>query len=187
MLAVVIGMAWVLVQVGGILTTDPGGARQPESTAAPQAQTSPASADGPVQVALSTATDACDPQKVRVTPTVRPDQTARRAVQVGLVISTTAEQSCTLQPDDADLVAIISANDTPIWDSTLCPLSLLTEPVALSPTWATFEVTTWTGRVSGSNCSTAQPWAAAGRYTVEVGTLGGEPGKTTFVLEAAKS
>ncbi len=180
-LAGVIALVWIALQVA------PGGSADrpaPKSSPTAAQPTAVAASDGTIPVNLSTDDRACDPQQVRVTPTVRPKQENRGAVDIGLVVSTTETTSCTLQPGDADLVAIISANDKAVWDSTVCKQSLLTEPVELSARWATFVVTEWSGRGSGSTCSKKEGWAPAGTYLVEAGTLGGEPGKASFSLLA---
>jgi hypothetical protein len=140
--------------------------------------------DGLVDVALTSSEKPCDPEKTRLTPTVKPGQLTKGPVDIGLVVSTTQTTPCTLMPDDAEAIAVITANDTAIWDSTVCKTSLLTTPVAVSPQWATMSTVQWTGRGSGSNCTSNEGWASPGKYTVQIGTLGGEPGKTTFTLDA---
>lgn len=188
MLAVLIALVWLVLQlVGGGDDQKP--AAQPTTTAATTAPTAePAQekkkTNGLVDVALVTATAPCDPELVRITPTVRPDQLARGSVEIGLVVSSTAPKACTLKPADADAIAVISANGTAVWDSTVCKVSPLKDPVALSPGWSTMTSVTWTGRGSGSRCTQTEGYASPGKYAVQIGTLGGEPGKTTFTLEA---
>lgn len=187
MLAVVIALVWVIQQ----LTSGGGGDDKPASTptAAATVTTTPSTTvvpvNGVVKVSLATAARACDPEKIRITPTVEPGQFTKAPVSVGLVISSTETTACTLSPTDADLVAVISANKTPIWDSTVCKTSLLTAPVALSPRWASLVVASWSGRGSGGACAKKEGYATPGKYVLQAGTLGGEPGKTTFTLEAA--
>ncbi|MRK00374.1 hypothetical protein GEV27_02450 [Aeromicrobium sp. S22] len=187
-LAALIALVWVVLQLVGGDDEDKA-APQPKAKAA--ATTSPTAAptqekktNGLVDVALVTATAPCDPELVRITPTVRPDQRAGEPVEIGLVVSSTATTACTLKPADADAIAVITANGTAVWDSTVCKVSPLTKPVALSPGWATMTSVTWTGRGSGSRCTQNEGYATPGKYTVQIGTLGGEPGKTTFTLEA---
>ncbi len=98
---------------------------------------------------LVSATRACDPEKIRMTPTVEPGQFTKAPVKIGLVVSSTEKTACTLTPADADMVAVISANKTPIWDSTVCKVALLDDPVSISPQWATLVTATWSGRGSG--------------------------------------
>ena len=184
LLAVVILLVW-----GGIQLLGGGDGKPAANTPVVATTTTPSvaptapAASGPVEVSLVSASTACDPEKIRITPTVTPGQLTRGAVTIGLVVSSTAPKACTLTPDDADLVAVISANKTPIWDSTVCKASLLTDPVAVSPKWASLVTTTWTGRGSGSTCSTKEGYTTPGTYSIQVGTLGGEPGKVDFTLD----
>lgn len=194
LLAAVIAVVWAVLQV-----TSGGGDDEPEASptvaptksptkAAPVTPTVPTApvpkVNGLVDVALVRAGRPCDPVKIRVTPTVRPGQLNKGPVEVGLVVSSTEEQACTLTPEDADAIAVISANGTAIWDSTVCKTSLLAAPVAISPQWATLATVQWSGRGSGAQCATTEGFATPGKYTLQIGTLGGEPGKTSFTLDA---
>ncbi len=193
LLALVIALVWIVLQVTG----DDGDAQEKASTtprqtvkSTPTASPTPTAppvpevqVNGIVDVALTTATTACDPEKIRITPTVKGGQLTKGPVDIGLVISSTDTAACTLQPDDADAIAVISANGTPIWDSTVCKSSLLSVPVEVSPQWATLATVQWTGRGSGASCLSSEGYATPGKYTLQIGTLGGEPGKTTFTLD----
>lgn len=184
-LAGLILVVWIVLRLVGGGDDEPTAAPKPSATPTASATVAPTSAtDGVVDVTLVSSTTACDPEQVRVTPSVRPGQRADGPVDVGLVVSSTARKACTLEPKDAELLAVIDANGTPIWDSTVCKEALLDTPVALSPQWATFVTVEWSGRGSGSRCSAKEGYATPGTYTVQIGTLGGEPGKTTFALEA---
>lgn len=183
-LAVVIALVWLgLRLLGG--DDEPETKTDPEPSAAATTPT-PAAApvDGAVQVSLVSASRACDPEKIRMTPTIEPGQQTKGPVAIGLVVSSTEKTACTLTPADADLVAVISSNGTAIWDSTVCKVSLLDDPVSISPEWASLVTATWTGRGSGGDCSPKEGFATPGTYTVQVGTLGGEPGKASFTLKA---
>ena len=192
LLAVVIAIVWGVLQVrGGGDDEKPATAAATPSKASPKPSASPTTpaapkqtVDGMVDVAVVAGTAPCNPEDVRITPSVRPGQLTKGPIDIGLVISSTQKSACILQPDDADTVAVISANGTPVWDSTVCKTSLLSSPVALSPQWGTLAAVQWTGRGSGSNCTSNQGWATAGTYTLQIGTLGGEPGKTAFSLDA---
>ena len=177
--AVVIALGWVGLR---LLSGDDDTAATSDADTAPQVVPAVVPTDGTYDASLPTAATACDPQTVRITPTVPVEQPAGGEVTVELVVSSAETKPCTLEPDDADLIAIISANGGPVWDSTRCPTSLLTEPVPLAGGWSTVVATTWSGRSSGSGCSSSEPFAPAGAYTVKLGTLGGEPGETTFSL-----
>lgn len=185
-LAVVIAVVWGIMQLasgGG----DDNPATKPTATATVATTTAPtvAPVDGVVDVSLVTATRPCNPEKIRITPTVEPGQHTKGDVTIGLVVSSTETTACTLSPIDADLVAVITANKTAIWDSTVCKTSLLTAPVAISPRWASLIDTTWTGRGSGGKCAKKEGYATPGKYVIQAGTLGGEPGKATFTLTTA--
>jgi hypothetical protein len=200
LLAIVIAVVWAVLQVTGgddesssanpsptpTEATEPApGADPAATTATPTVAPVPqVAADGVVDVVVTAAAKRCDPQKIRITPTVRPGQLTKGPVDIGLVVSSTQAAACTLKPDDAEAIAVISANGTAVWDSTVCKSSLLTEPVQVSPQWATLATVQWTGRGSGSNCTSNEGWATPGKYTLQIGTLGGEPGKTTFSLAA---
>jgi hypothetical protein len=194
LLALVIAVVWAVLQVRGggdddepakTAATPSKGAKKTSATPSPTTPSAPEqTVDGLVDVAVVAGTAPCDPELVRISPSVRPGQLTKGPIDIGLVISSTQTTACTLQPADADTVAVISANGTPVWDSTVCKTSLLSAPVALSPQWSTLATVQWTGRGSGSNCTSNQGWATAGKYTLQIGTLGGEPGKTTFLLDA---
>lgn len=179
-LAVVIALGWLVVRlVGSDDTADPS-----EPEAAPQVVPAVVPTDGTYDASLPSTSKACDPQQIRITPSVPAQQTAGGEVTIELVVSSAGTGACTLEPDDADLIAVISANGETVWDSTLCPASLLTEPVPLARDWSTVVATTWSGRGSGAGCSADEAFVPAGTYTVKLGTLGGEPGETTFSLAA---
>ena len=183
-LAVLIALVWAVLH---FVSGGDGTPTKPKATATATATPTPtvAPVDGVVQVSLTTATRACDPEKIRITPTVEPGQHTKSAVTIGLVVSSTETTACTLSPTDADLVAVVSANGTPVWDSTVCKTSLLTAPVAISARWATLVETTWNGRGSGGTCAKKEGYATPGKYVIQAGTLGGEPGKATFTITAA--
>jgi len=192
LLALVIAVVWGVLQVTGASGGDePKAVPDPvktvtSATPSPVPTVAPlpeVQVNGLVDVALVSAAKACDPVDVRITPTVRSGQLTKGPVEIGLVVSSTATEACTLDPADAEAVAVISANGTAIWDSTVCKTSLLTDPIQISPAWATLATVQWTGRGSGSNCTSNEGWATEGKYTLQIGTLGGEPGKTTFTLD----
>ncbi|MEV7397612.1 hypothetical protein [Aeromicrobium sp. NPDC092404] len=182
-LAAVIAVVWLALRVvGGGDDPDPKpAAKTPAATTAAPVATAPVS--GIVDVALVSESRPCDPEKIRMTPTVDSGQFTKAPVKIGLVVSSTEKSACTLDPADADLVAVISANKTPIWDSTVCKSALLVDKVSVSPQWSTLATTTWSGRGSGAGCSPKEGYATPGTYTLQIGTLGGEPGKTSFTLD----
>jgi hypothetical protein len=184
LIAALIALVWVVLRLVS------GGDEEPQAkataTPTPTATAKPtveAPVSGVVEVNLVSASRACDPEQIRMTPTVEPGQHVKGPVRIGLVVSSTEKTACTLTPAAADLVAVISANGTPIWDSTVCKVSLLKDPVSISPQWASLVTATWSGRGSGGSCSPKEGYASPGRYAVQVGTLGGEPGKVSFALD----
>jgi hypothetical protein len=176
--AVVIAVGWIGMKlVGGDDSTE-----DSEPSAAPQVVPAVVPTDGTYDASLPTDASACDPEAVRITPSVPVEQQAGGAVQIDLVVSSAGPDPCTLEPDDADLIAVISSGDAVVWDSTRCPTSLLDDPVALAAGWSSLVSVQWSGRRSGGGCSSSEPAVGAGTYTVKLGTLGGEPGDATFSL-----
>ena len=176
--AVVIAIGWVGVRlVGGDDAADP------EPSAAPQVVPAVVPTDGTYDASLPTVGSACDPQAVRITPSVPVEQQAGGDVTIDLVVSSAGAEACTLEPDDADLIAVISSGGEVVWDSTRCRSSLLDVPVPLAAGWSTMVSVQWSGRRSGTGCSSDEPAAGAGTYTVKLGTLGGEPGEAAFSLQ----
>ena len=152
-------------------------------TATPSPTAKPAPANGTTTVALSSGSSACDSESIRITPSVPDGQETRGPVDIDLTISSTSKRACTFTALSSDLLVVISAGKTAIWDSTVCKTALLDEPVKLSPGWSTVVPVEWSGRGSGPACSKKEGWATPGGYTVQVGTLGGEPGKAKFTLQ----
>jgi hypothetical protein len=157
----------------------------PVSAPTPSPTPSPTPTDGTTTVALSTGTAACDSESIRITPSVPDGQKTRGPVDIDFTISSTSKKPCTFTALSSDLLVVISAGKTAIWDSTVCKTALLDDPVKLSPGWSTVVPVEWSGRGSGPACSKKEGWATPGRYTVQVGTLGGEPGKAKFTLRPA--
>lgn len=178
-LAAVLVVAWLVLRVIDGESAPPA---EPDVAPAPVAP-AVVPTDGEFDAELAPSASPCDPQLVRVTPTVPLDQSAGKPVTINLVMSSTDPAPCTLQPADADVLAVISTNGVPLWDSTVCSGSLMTKPAQLAGGgWATVVSTTWSGRVSGGSCADSESFADAGRYSVQVGTLGGEPGQAVFEL-----
>lgn len=184
-LAAVIALVWAVLHIaGGGDDDEPKTRPRPSATPSPTAAATPVAAvDGIVDVRLVSAGKPCDPERIRITPTVTSGQLTKGPVSIGLVVSSTESAACTLEPSDADLLAVISANGTPVYDSTVCKTSLLRDPVPISPQWASLVTVQWSGRGSGGKCSPKEGYATPGTYAVQIGTLGGEPGKATFTLE----
>lgn len=181
MLALVLLLAWGATKAfGGEGKSDKPVAKPSATPTAPAIVAAPV--DGKVTVNLSSSTATCDPEKVRVTPSVKSGQYVGAAVKVSMIVSTTQKDPCILNAKAADLLVVISANKAPVWDSSVCKTALLPTPVSVSPRWSTVAATTWTGRGSGTTCSTKEGFASPGTYVIKSATLGGEPGQDTFTL-----
>jgi hypothetical protein len=185
LLAALILIVWLGLQFWPGSDDDERPVSSPVSTASPSRTPKPAPTDGTTTVALSSGSSACDSESIRITPSVPDGQQTRGPVDIDLTISSTSKKPCTFTALSSDLLVVISAGRTAIWDSTVCKSALLTEPVKLSPGWSTVVPVEWSGRGSGPACSKKEGWATAGSYTVQVGTLGGEPGKAKFTLQPA--
>ncbi|MEH3032618.1 MAG: hypothetical protein PGN07_00900 [Aeromicrobium erythreum] len=180
LLAAVLLVAWIGVRLW------PSGGDDPRPAATPTAPRTTATPsgekDGETTVSLTSSTTRCDPQDVRIVPSVRSGQRAGAPVQVDLAVSTTTTKPCTLTLTAKDVLAVVESGKTAVWDSSVCRSPVLADPVALSPGWSTVATTRWSGRGSGPGCSPKEGYASPGRYTLRVGTIGGEPGETTFRL-----
>lgn len=184
-LAMLIGLVWVGMQLWPDGTDErPVSSPAPAPTPSPTPEPEPT--DGTTTVSLSSDTKVCNPETIRITPAVPSGQRARELVKMQLTISTSSTKPCTFTAQSSDMLVVISAGKTPIWDSTVCKTALLSDPVQLSPGWSTVVPVEWSGRGSGPGCSSKEGWATPGRYTVKLGTLGGEPGQARFVLEQPK-
>lgn len=164
---------------------EPETAPKPTPSADPTTEPTAELPDGTVPVTLSAAAGACDPESVRISPTVPPDQTAGGPVRIDLAVSSTSAEPCTLEASEADLVTVIARDGSPVYDSTGCRVSLLSTPITLNPQWVTVTSVEWNGRASGATCSDAEALVGDGSYSLQLGTLGGEPGETTFTLAPA--
>lgn len=185
LLAVLILIAWLGLQFWPGGGDDERPVSAPAPTATPSPTPEPVPTDGTTTVALSTGSSACDSESIRIAPSVPDGQKTREPVDIDFTISSTSKKPCTFTALSSDLLVVISAGKTAIWDSTVCKTALLDEPVKLSPGWSTVVPVEWSGRGSGPACSKKEGWATPGSYTVQVGTLGGEPGKARFSLEPA--
>ncbi len=180
-LAVLLLITWIVLQV-----LDRGNDSTPKAAptaAVPTEAPAVVPTNGKIQVDLSSGTAACNPEKVLVSPSVRPGQFAGGPIDVTMSVSTADAAACVLDAKSADLLVVISANKKPVWDSSVCKSALLTGPVSISANWATVVETTWTGRGSGKNCSPKEGFATQGSYVIKSATLGGEIGQASFRIE----
>lgn len=180
MLAALILLIWIVTQVLNRGGGDPAPVAEPTASATTLAPTIAPPTSGSITVNLASGTAACDPEKVRVTPSVKAGQFTGGTVDVAMNVSTTQAEPCILNAKAADLLVVISANKKPVWDSTVCKTALLTTPVAVSPRWTTVVQTSWSGRGSGPKCSPKEGFAGQGTYVIKSATLGGEVGTASF-------
>jgi len=187
-LAVLIALIWAGWQATGWI--DRGDEPAPATTASPSDSPDPETPSmtdaESVAVSIPAAKGACDPENVRVAPSVKDGQHAGGAVSVDLLLSTVDGSGCVLDPNQADLLLVVSAGDADVYDSTGCQQSMLSESVAIPPGWAVQESVHWNGRRSGGSCGDGEELLGEGEYAAQIGTLGGEPGKTTFRLAPPK-
>ncbi|KQY60424.1 hypothetical protein ASD11_13325 [Aeromicrobium sp. Root495] len=194
-MTVVVVLVWAVVKLwpSGGDDTEPASAPRPSASSSAEASATPApvktqkalEASDTTTVSLPTGTGACKAEDVRVVPSVSTGQRARQAVALDLAVSTSAEKPCIFTAEASSMLAVISAGKTAVWDSSVCRASVLPDPVALSPQWSTIVRVTWNGRGSGIACSRKEGWATPGKYTLQIGTLGGEPSQTAFTLGQA--
>ena len=202
LLAAAILVVWLVVKVwpsGG--SSEPKASPTSTASAAPSSSAS-ASSESPKKdpqesqqptddgasttVSLPTSTTDCDVDQVRIVPSVAAGQRAHEPVTLDLAVSTSADKPCTFTPTASSMLAVISAGSTAVWDSSVCRTGVISGPVTLSPEWSTVVRATWNARGSGGACSSKEGWATPGSYTLEIGTLGGEPGQTSFRLAQPK-
>lgn len=182
LLAVILLAAWVIVQFVNRPDNSTKTSSTPPAPTVPVTSTEAGPPNGKISVKLAAATGACDPEKIRVTPSVANGQFINSPVKVSLIVNSTQTNACTLDAKTADLLVVISANDSAIWDSSVCKDSFFAEPVTISPDWATVAKATWSGRGSGQNCSDKEAYGSPGKYVIKAATLGGEPGDDEFSL-----
>ncbi|UPK74684.1 hypothetical protein MU582_19960 [Nocardioidaceae bacterium SCSIO 66511] len=126
----------------------------------------------------------CDPEAVRVTPSLHPDSRAGREVLVRLAFTTAAAKPCVLSFDDHAPLISISDGAEVVWESTRCDDLLAADSVRLEPGWLTYVDARWSGRASGRTCGENADYAEAGDYEAQVAVLGGEPASAKVTLES---
>ena len=101
---------------------------------------------------------------------------------IDVAVTTTAKKPCMITPKAYDPLAVIGGGSGAVWDSSVCKKAVVPQPIQLSPGWATTIRALWIPRKSGKDCSSDEHWVGEGKYTLRVGMLGGEPGKSSFTL-----
>lgn len=197
LLAVVIALAWVALRMWprgddsapvSMPSIVPSTTPSVEGTAPAEVPPSTAPTPPPEQtttsVTLSGGGKPCKSTKVRMSAHVDPGQLAQQPVNVDLAISTTGRRACVFTPRSFDPLAVVSRDGKRLWDSSVCKSPVATAPAELVPGWSTVVRVGWMPRKSGQACAGTEAWLPPGTYTLDVGTLGGEPGRTTFELLA---
>lgn len=193
LLAALILLAWVALQLWPTKddskqtarpSATPTPSASPTVTATPSATAEPTPAAATTTVKLSGGGDECDSQKVRITAFVADGQQAQTPINVDLAISTTAKRPCTFTAKTYDPLAVVNLGDTRVWDSSACERPVAAGTLQLVPGWTTVARVPWLPKRSGKACADSEPWLEPGAYTLEIGTLGGEPGKASFTLAA---
>jgi len=133
-------------------------------------------------VTLPAGTAACKTRDVTISPSIPSPQFARRPVFVDVAIATSAKKPCAFTPKPLDPLAVITDDGDTVWDSSVCEKAIVSRPVRLVPGWATTVRVPWLPRESGDACKADEDWIEPGKYTLRVGTLGGEPGRADFKL-----
>ena len=190
LLAALILLAWVILQIwqkrhSSEPVSEPTSTASAPATQAPTPTPTPSptpSTDTTTTVALTGGKKVCDPHKIRMSPYVADGQQAQRPVNVDLAIRTTAKKPCLFKPKTYDPLAVVSRGEKRLWDSSVCKAPVAGGSLQLIPGWSTVVQVPWVPRRSGDSCSKDERWLAAGVYTLEIGTLGGEPGEATFTL-----
>ncbi len=192
-LAAVFLLGWVvttLVQGGD--DTKPTADPQPTPSATPSAGGSPSvsaspspvpspTLDAATQVSLPAGGDRCDPSLVRIQPSVPAGQKAGSALRIDFLVTTSAEEACTLVPKGRETLVVVTAGETPAWDSSACSSPVIGEPVRLNPGWATLARGA-SGNLSTAACAKGDGFRYAGTFQVRAALLGGEPSEATFKI-----
>lgn len=143
----------------------------------------------PISATFDAAKAECAPDSVQVQPSAAGATEAGQQVLLGLTIRTTAAEPCLLAVTPEKVLVQVSVADRPttIWDTVECPGSLPTRTVALRPGWQTMLDLPWSGRLGDRGCTGLTDAAKPGTYAVQAAVIGGEPGRSVFVLSGRKA
>lgn len=164
---------------------------QPKEPAARQAATAPApptatpAASNMIAAKLPEASKDCRPENVRIVPTVASGQYTQAPVKMSFLLSTSQKESCTFEPAAADILVVINANGSAVWDSSVCKDAFFPDRLVIPARWGAVVSASWSGRGSGASCAKNTAYGSPGSYEIKAATLGGEPGKDTFSLSSA--
>lgn len=125
----------------------------------------------------------CPPASVVVEPDATEGAVAGEPVELRLRVGTSSASPCRFDVTAADLlVQVTDGGDEPVWDTTLCPDSLPAQEMVLAPGWEAVLHVIWSGHHVDRSCSVLAAPADPGRYAVQAAVIGGEPGRSRFVL-----
>lgn len=143
----------------------------------------------PISATFGAAEAGCAPDSVQIQPSVAGAAEAGQQVLLGLTIRTTAAEACLLKVTPERVLVQVSVADRPttIWDTAQCPGSVPTRTVALRPGWQTTLDLPWSGRLGDRGCTGLTDAAKPGTYAVQAAVVGGEPGRSVFVLSGRKA
>jgi hypothetical protein len=136
-----------------------------------------------VSQSLEAATAPCDLTLVQAVPQVTEPAYAGSEVMMRIGLRTGQATACSLAVSpDRLLVAVHSMEDVPVWSSTECPDSVPTREVVLRPHWTATLDLLWSGTRSARRCSADEGFALPGEYVLQVAAITGEPASFEFTL-----
>jgi hypothetical protein len=150
------------------------------ATSGAEASTSATSGKPGAKAPLATPSGPCEPDDVKVTPTIR-TAAGGQTIPLGLAL-TSSVPACTFTVSSKTVVLKIISGKDNIWSSQQCPRSIPTTDVVVRSAVPAEVVINWDGRRSDEDCSRSAGWADLGYYHAIAATLGGEPTDTQFQL-----
>lgn len=138
-----------------------------------------------VTTRLEPAESSCEPGSVVVEPTVTGEAVAGEPVELRLALSSSSPVPCQLAIDAQKLLAQVSDGaEEPVWEAAQCPASIPEGDVVLRPGWQAMLTLPWSGHEGNPRCSDSTAPADPGTYAVQAAVIGGEPGRSEFLLSA---
>lgn len=158
---------------GGATTSAASGATAPTAAPTPAAPTStaPAMPDGP-----------CNPDDVRVAPSVAKGAAAGRDVAITLSLTTLARPACTWTVGATTTAVTVADADGPVWTTSQCARAFPAQAVVVRRDQPTAVTLVWNARRSDAGCSRRTTWVLPGDFEVAAAPLGGEPSSSAFTL-----
>lgn len=160
-------------------STTPG--TTPSLSSSAGALAGPTTSAQPLSGTPATASGACQPSDVVVTPLVR-DAMVGQPVTITLRVQTRTEPACYWQMNASSLQVKVDSAVDRVWSTADCRSAITPQQLTLSNAAPTQTSLIWRGHTSDSYCSGHTPWANQGTYTVTATALGGEPQTASFHL-----